>query len=364
MSLALIMGTRPNFMKVAPVARELDKNDIGYELIHTGQHYDLNMSQAFFASLDLGKPHHDLGIGSGSDNYQTAKTMLELEKIFSESRPELVVVVGDANSTLSGALCAARMGVPVAHIEAGLRSFDRSMPEETNRILTDALSELLFTSCEDANHNLMREGIDGDKIFFVGNVMIDTLVYLMPEIVNSTILDELGLEGKEYMYVTLHRPSNVDARERLVEIAAALESVGGTGLKMVFPVHPRTRQRLEDFGLWARFEKVKNLMLLEPLGYVESMAATRSARLVLTDSGGLQEETTYLGVPCLTLRPNTERPITIRIGTNVLLDRGPSVITAAVDAVLECGETQREIPDLWDGNTAGRIVEIIIDYLD
>ncbi|MDY6794612.1 MAG: UDP-N-acetylglucosamine 2-epimerase (non-hydrolyzing) [Actinomycetota bacterium] len=363
LKIALIVGARPNFIKIAPIVRELEERRMDYTLIHTGQHYDFEMSETFFASLGLREPDYYIGIGSGTNNYQTAKAMLGLEGVLDETGPDLVVVVGDVNSTLAGALSAVKLGIEVAHVEAGLRSFDRSMPEEINRVLTDAISDLLFTSCEDADENLAREGISRDKIFFVGNIMIDTLVDLMPEIRRSTILEEFGLKRGEYAFVTLHRPSNVDARETLAEIAGALESIGGMGLRIVFPVHPRTRRRIGDFGLTGRFDGIQNLILLDPLGYVESMAATYSARLVLTDSGGLQEETTYLGIPCLTLRPNTERPVTIRIGTNVLLDKGPSMIPSAMSTILEGGEIPHRIPDLWDGNTAKRIIETVIDRL-
>ncbi|RJP32326.1 MAG: UDP-N-acetylglucosamine 2-epimerase (non-hydrolyzing) [Actinobacteria bacterium] len=363
MSLALVVGARPNFVKIAPIARELERGGIDYTLIHTGQHYDHGLSRSFFEDLGLAEPDRNLGVGSGTRDYQITSAVRGLEGVFSEKRPELVVVVGDVNSTLAGAMCASGMGIPAAHVEAGMRSFDLSMPEEINRIRTDALCGLLFTSCDDAGENLAREGVGEERIFFVGNVMIDTLVAMMPEIERCAVLDALGLEPGGYAYVTLHRPGNVDDAEKLKEIAAALDFIGGTGLDVVFPVHPRTRKRLEESALSQRFAAVTNLRQLEPLGYIQSMAATRSARFVLTDSGGLQEETTWLGVPCLTLRPNTERPVTVRVGTNVLLDAGPSMIPAAVTRVLEGGGPRGRIPELWDGRTAARIVQTIKDYL-
>lgn len=363
MKIALVAGARPNFMKIAPMIKELDREEIENYIIHTGQHYDFEMSGIFFSSFNLRAPNYNLGIGSGTNNYQTAKAMLGLEKIYHELEPDLVIVVGDVNSTLAGALTAAKMGIKVAHIESGLRSYDRTMPEEINRIMTDAVSELLFTSCKDANVNLQREGIGKEKIYFVGNIMIDTLVTLMPEIDESEILKDLDCEHMEYAYVTLHRPSNVDDKEVLIKIAETIRQIGDAGIRTVFPVHPRTMRSIEDFELTKKFNELREIKLIKPLGYIESIAAMRSARFVLTDSGGVQEETTYLGVPCLTLRPNTERPITIEQGTNILLDKGPSMIMEEVAKILEQGGKEGKIPELWDGNTAKRIVRIINDRL-
>jgi UDP-N-acetylglucosamine 2-epimerase (non-hydrolysing) len=359
LTIALVAGARPNFMKIAPLVWELNKQDEDYKLIHTGQHYDINMSKVFFGQLSLPEPDYYLGVGSGTHAYQTATAMLGLEKAFLETDPRIVVVVGDVNSTLAGALAAAKLEIPIAHIEAGLRSFDRNMPEEINRILTDALCELLFTTCVDANTNLRREGIAEERIFFVGNTMIDTLMSMMEEICRSPIVKDLGLSRTPYLFITIHRPSNVDNPSTLAKIIAAFEELSDMGLKMVFPVHPRTRSSLEKHGLYKRLEAIKGSLLTEPLQYVDSMAIMRSAQLVLTDSGGLQEETTFLGVPCLTLRPNTERPVTITEGTNILLDKGPGMIPEEVKRILGGEVKTGRVPELWEGRAAQRIVPIL-----
>jgi len=320
---------------------------------------DFNMSEIFVNQLSLPEPDYYLGVGSGTHTYQTAEAMLGIEKVLSEINPDLTIVVGDVNSTLAGALAAIKSGIPVAHVEAGLRSYDRSMPEEINRLLTDAVSGHLFTTCEDANKNLRREGIVESKIHFVGNVMIDTLLALMEQVEQSTILKEINVNHQEYMYITLHRPTNVDDPHTLKEIAKALEEVSKVGIKMVFPIHPRTRENIERFKLQSDFQGIQGMIVSEPIGYVDSIALARSAKLVLTDSGGLQEETTFLDVPCLTLRPNTERPVTITQGTNILLDKGPTMITSEVEKIVNGNVKKGEIPELWDGKSAKRIVEII-----
>ena len=359
MSIALVGGARPNFMKIVPIVRQLEKRGLPYKLIHTGQHYDYNMSKIFFEQLSLPEPDYYLGVGSGTHTFQTAKAMLELEKAYGEIQPDLVVVVGDVNSTLAGALAAVKSGIPAAHVEAGLRSFDRTMPEEINRLLTDAICDLLFTTCEDADINLRKEGVPEEKIHFVGNTMIDTLIGLMGEIDKSTIVKDLGLQEGRYVYITLHRPSNVDDPNKLSAIAEALNDISDKGLKMVFPLHPRTRQSMEDFNLSKEFVAIPGLLMTDPVSYNDSIALARSAAVVLTDSGGLQEETTFLGVPCLTLRPNTERPVTITKGTNTLLDEGPAMIPAEIEKVLR-GEIKRGMaPALWDGKAAERIAAII-----
>jgi UDP-N-acetylglucosamine 2-epimerase (non-hydrolysing) len=350
-------------MKIAPIVRELDKRGLPYRLIHTGQHYDYNMSKIFFEQLSLPEPDYYLGVGSGTHTFQTAKAMLGLEKAFGEIQPDIVVVVGDVNSTLAGALAAVKSGIPAAHVEAGLRSFDRTMPEEINRLLTDAICDLLFTTCEDANKNLLKEGVPEEKIHFVGNTMIDTLVGLMGEIEKSTIVRDLGLQEERYVYVTLHRPSNVDDPMQLAAIAEALSKINDKGLQMVLPLHPRTKQRMGEFNLADRFMSIHGLMMTDPVSYNDSIALARSSMAVLTDSGGLQEETTFLGVPCLTLRPNTERPVTINEGTNTLLDKGAVMVPTEIEKILR-GETKRgRIPALWDGKAASRIVAVIEDCL-
>lgn len=364
MTIALVAGARPNFIKIAPITKELNKQAIPYKLIHTGQHYDYNMSKVFFEQLSLPEPDYYLGVGSGTHTFQTAKAMMELETAYSEIEPSLVLVVGDVNSTLAGALTAVKSGVPAAHVEAGLRSFDRTMPEEINRLLTDAISDLLFTTCEDGNNNLFREGVAREKIHLVGNTMIDTLINLTGEIKKSTILERLGLVEGQFAYITLHRPSNVDNHKRLDEIVEALEKVSEMGLGMLFPMHPRTRQNIERFGLSGRFNAIDRLTTLEPLNYIDSIALTRSSRLVITDSGGLQEETTSLQVPCLTLRPNTERPITISEGSNILLNEGPDMIPTEVEKILRGEMKTGRTPELWDGKAAERIVDICKSFLD
>lgn len=355
----LVAGARPNFMKIAPIIRKLEERGLRHKLVHTGQHYDYEMSKIFFEELSLPDPDYYLGVGSGSHTYQTAQAMLGLEKVYEELKPQLVVVVGDVNSTLAGALAAAKSGIPVAHVEAGLRSFDRTMPEEINRILTDVLSDYLFTTCREADDNLIREGVPREKIYFVGNVMIDTLIMLMKPIKDSSVVKKLGLVNESFIYMTLHRPSNVDNPLCLQKIAEAMKEVVEMGFRVVFSLHPRTRHNLVEYGLLDSFSSIPGLILTQPMSYTDSIALVRSSKLVITDSGGLQEETTFLGVPCLTLRPNTERPITITEGTNVLLDKGPQMIPNEVKKILQGRAKKGRIPELWDGNAAERIVTII-----
>jgi UDP-N-acetylglucosamine 2-epimerase (non-hydrolysing) len=351
-----IVGARPNFMKVAPIMAEMAKCQDAFRqvLVHTGQHYDDPMSRFFFD--DLGMPLADeyLNVGSGTHAAQTAQVMLAFEPALLKHEPDWVFVVGDVNSTLACALVCSKLGVPVAHVEAGLRSWDRSMPEEINRLLTDQIADLLFTPSQDADANLLREGIPPHKIHFVGNVMIDSLVKMLPKALASPLLADLGLAKGGYVLVTLHRPNNVDNPETLKEILWALESIGRR-VPVIFPLHPRTRKNIEQFGL-----KVSGVRLLEPLGYLDFLCLTHSAGLVLTDSGGIQEETTYLGVPCLTVRPTTERPVTVEIGTNRLVESRREAIMQAVEEV-ELGERGKgQVPPLWDGNTSGRIVRVML----
>lgn len=356
-----VVGARPNFVKIAPIYMEMAKHpEIGQVLVHTGQHYDREMSSIFFEEFGLPEPHFNLEVGSGSHGQQTARVMMELEPLLEERRPDWLVVVGDVNSTVAAALVAAKLGIRLAHVEAGLRSFDRTMPEEINRLLTDQLADLLLTPSPDGDQNLLREGIDPSKIAFVGNVMIDTLVRLQPRSRErwSGLRDTLGIDG-EYGLVTLHRPGNVDRPDTLAEILGALKELGRR-MPMLFPIHPRTRRRIEEFGL--DVPDGGGLRLMDPLGYIDFMALTGHARLVLTDSGGIQEETTYLGIPCLTVRPNTERPITITQGTNQLVESRTDAIMSAADAVLDgSGQATPGRPDLWDGATAGRIVAALTD---
>jgi UDP-N-acetylglucosamine 2-epimerase (non-hydrolysing) len=353
-----VVGARPNFMKAAPIVSEMRKWPGVFEqiLVHTGQHYDDNMSRAFFEDLELPQPDVQLGIGSGTHSEQTARILIALEREILRWTPDLVVVVGDVNSTLAAALVCAKLGVLVAHVEAGLRSFDRAMPEEINRILTDQVSDFLFTTEASAERNLRREGIEPDKIHFVGNVMIDSLVTALPKAERSTVLSELGLAARQYAVLTLHRPSNVDDPATLDAILLALERLS-QNLPTVFPVHPRTRKRLSD-----RTHRANELRMIDPLGYLDFLKLVSNARVVLTDSGGLQEETTYLGIPCLTLRSSTERPITVEVGTNRLVASQTAAIESAAREVLGGAarvSTQTKPPPLWDGRAAQRIVDVL-----
>ena len=354
MRVANVVGARPNFMKMAPVIAEMRRRGLSQELIHTGQHYDANVSEVFFRELGLPEPDVYLGIGSDSQARQTARIMMALEEVWLERLPTLVVVAGDVNSTLAAALVAAKLSIPVAHVEAGLRSFDRTMPEEINRMVTDRLSELLFTTEESANENLRAEGTPPEQIHFAGNCMIDTLERHLGAAVARRPWRQFGLEPGGYALVTLHRPSNVDQPPTLAALVAVLNELSAR-LPMLFPVHPRTEKRLSEYGIAA----APTLRLCEPLPYLAFLGLMAKARCVLTDSGGIQEETTALGVPCLTLRPNTERPVTVTHGTNRLVGSDPAAIRAAFEAVLEEGPRQVPRPPLWDGAASRRIVDVI-----
>jgi UDP-N-acetylglucosamine 2-epimerase (non-hydrolysing) len=359
MHLMSVVGARPNFVKIAPLFMEVAQRPDVFQqtLVHTGQHYDREMSEVFFQEFGLPEPHFNLGVGSGSHGRQTAKVMLELEALLEEQEPDWLVVVGDVNSTLAAALVASKMGIRTAHVEAGLRSFDRTMPEEVNRLLTDQIADLLLTPSRDGDENLAREGVPGDRIAFVGNVMIDTLERLRPRVEKRwpELRGAMGLEDG-YVLVTLHRPSNVDHSDTLAEVLGALWQLGRER-PVVFPIHPRTLRRIEEFGL--TIPDGSDLRLIDPLGYIDFMSLTAHASLVLTDSGGVQEETTYLGVPCLTARPNTERPITIEQGTNRLVDSTMDAIVAAAGQVFEGGPYEPGRPELWDGSAAVRIIDEI-----
>ena len=351
-----VVGARPNYMKIAPIMAEMAKHPQTFQqvLVHTGQHYDQNMSDVFFRDLNLPHPDIDLGIGSGTHATQTAHIILAFDQVVQEWAPDWVVVVGDTNSTLACALVGAKLDIKVAHVEAGLRSWDRTMPEEINRILTDAIADLLFTPSRDANANLLREGIPNTKVFFVGNVMIDTLVRFRSQALKSSILNKLNLKPKDYIVVTLHRPSNVDNCETLRGICRALSQLARHRL-VVFPVHPRTRARITEFGLNG---EITGLKVTQPLGYLDFLCLTTNSLLVLTDSGGLQEETTFLGIPCLTLRENTERPITVTQGTNEVIGVRPEVIVAEALAQLGKPQAMPKAPELWDGRAGQRIVNV------
>ncbi len=345
-----IVGARPNFMKVAPVLAALKKREnVTQTLVHTGQHYDVNMSDVFFQQLGIPAPDVNLAVGSGSHAKQASEIMTRFEPVLIERRPDLVLVYGDVNSTVATALVCSKLGVRVGHVEAGLRSFDRTMPEEINRLVTDQLSDLLFTPSEDGDENLRREGIPAEKIFRVGNVMIDSLVRLLPEARKTRVANF----PDRYALVTLHRPANVDDSSALKGILASLLAVSRE-LAVVFPAHPRTRQRIADFGF-----DTGQFLVLDPLPYVDFLGLQSRAAVVITDSGGIQEETTYLGIPCLTVRENTERPITVSAGTNVLVGRDPKKLSAELSRVLAGKSKKGTTPPLWDGHAGERIADIL-----
>lgn len=357
----LIAGARPNFMKIAPLYHALVKEPwCAPVIVHTGQHYDANMSAAFFRDLDLPDPHHSLGIGSGTHSEQTAGVMVAYEALCMAQRPDWTIVVGDVNSTMACTLAAKKLHIRVAHLEAGLRSFDLSMPEEVNRLVTDALCDFLWTPSPDADANLQREGVPADRIERAGNMMIDALEMMRPRIVAVRMAERLGQAG-QYGLVTLHRPSNVDDPAKLAAIAEALIAISAR-LPLVFPIHPRTSARLRAAGLLERLQANAAIRLLEPLGYVDFMSLLIGAAVAITDSGGIQEESTYLGIPCLTLRENTERPITVAQGTNKLMRI--EGLQTEVERVMTGRRDGHRCPDLWDGRTAGRVVRSLHDALD
>jgi UDP-N-acetylglucosamine 2-epimerase (non-hydrolysing) len=353
-----IVGARPNFMKVAPVMNALKtRKHVVQTLVHTGQHYDANMSDVFFEQLGIPAPDVNLAVGSGTHARQTAEIMTRFEPVLLDRKPDIVLVYGDVNSTVATALVSAKLGVRVGHVEAGLRSFDRTMPEEINRLLTDQLADMLFTPSEDGDFNLRKEGIPAEKIFRVGNVMIDSLVKLLPA---ARRQNQNGLPARfahryaeRYALVTLHRPANVDDGAVLKRILQSLLEVS-QDLSVIFPAHPRTRKRIADFGLHA-----DQLQILDPVPYLEFLGMQSRATVVITDSGGIQEETTYLGIPCLTLRENTERPVTVSLGTNVLVGRDPEKLRAELSRVLAGQAKKGTIPPLWDGHAGERIAALL-----
>ncbi len=384
----LVAAARPNFMKIAPLIRAIDKHNdalssslpaISYLLVHTGQHYDVNMSDSFFKDLNLPEPDVHLGVGSGNHGEQTGKVLIEFEKVLLRQGPELVIVVGDVNSTVACSLAAVKLHIPVAHVEAGLRSFDRSMPEEINRILTDAISEYLFTPSPDGDENLLKEGIPSQKIFLVGDIMVDSLLFNLEQAKKTDILERLGLRRKsltdhsqpttDYCLLTLHRPSNVDNKESLSRILGALAKVSSS-IPILFPAHPRTRKMINKFNLQSYFVDLtndelpitnKSIYLANPFGYLDFLNLMAHAKVVLTDSGGIQEETTVLNIPCITLRDTTERPITLSEGTNVLVKDDPQKIVQEVEMILAGQGRKGQCPNIWDGHTAERIVKILAE---
>lgn len=367
--LACIVGARPNFMKMAPLLRALKAYpQITITLVHTGQHYDEKLSTVFFDELGIKEPDVHLEVGSGKHGAQTARILERFEEVLErgtvEGKPyDRVVVVGDVNSTMAATLAAVKSGVPVAHVEAGLRSFDRTMPEEINRLVTDSLADMLFVSEPAGMENLRREGHPESHLHLVGNVMIDTLLWLLPQAKSRDTLRENGLTPGEFGVVTLHRPSNVDEPDKLSQLVDVLEKTSER-LRLVFPIHPRTQQRLERFGLADRLAAAKGILQLPPAGYLDFLAMTSQARLIITDSGGLQEESTTLGIPCLTMRANTERPITVEQGTSTLVDNDYAKLLQCVDAVLDGTYKRGCRPSLWDGCAANRIAKLLAQAID
>ena len=387
MKIVLVAGARPNFMKIAPIIRAVKKYNARHKtpkfkvcLVHTGQHYDLRMSKIFFKDLEIPQPDIYLGVGSGSHGEQTAKVMIAFEKVLFGEKPDLVMVVGDVNSTLAAALCAAKLHIPLAHVEAGLRSYDRMMPEEINRVVVDVLSDYLFTPSSDADENLKKEGISLEKIFLVGDVMVDTLLKFKVKSSKLKVLERLNLRKKEYALLTLHRPSNVDSKENFLKILEAVKEISRR-IPIVFPVHPRTKKNMEKFGITPTHpspikregfrifhpsptggegKREGGIFLIEPLGYLEFLKLMMESRFVMTDSGGMQEETTVLNIPCLTLRETTERPITIKEGTNTLVGNDTKKIIKEAEKILDGREKKSgHIPFFWDGKAAERIVAVI-----
>ena len=384
----LVAAARPNFMKIAPLIRaihahnEVNGGNIYPFLVHTGQHYDVNMSHYFFKDLKIPDPDVNLGVGSGNHGEQTGKVLIEFEKVLMQEKPDLVIVVGDVNSTVACSLAATKLHIPVAHVEAGLRSFDRRMPEEINRILTDAISDYLFTPSPDGDENLLKEGIPPEKVFLVGDIMVDSLLFNLELARKSSILDRLGLrknssadhrplttDYSDYCLLTLHRPGNVDNKESLSRILGALAKAGSK-IPILFPVHPRTRKRIEVFGFQHYCIDITDnelpitnngIFLASPFGYLDFLNLMAHAKFVLTDSGGIQQETTVLDIPCITLRDTTERPITLSEGTNVLVKNDPKRIVEEVEKILAGQGRKGSCPGIWDGHTAGRIINILAE---
>ena len=363
MKIISVVGARPNFMKIAPIYRaikskcKLGVNGFEHLICHTGQHYDEKMSKIFFEELELPKPDFYLGVGSGSHAEQTANIMIEFEKVLLKEKPELIIVVGDVNSTIACSLTAIKLGIKIAHVEAGLRSFDRSMPEEINRILTDSISDYLFVTEKSGLNNLKREGISDEKVFFVGHVMIDSLIRYITKSDDSLILEKYNLNKNNYILVTMHRPSNVDNKNRLSLLLEFLNKISEQK-KVLFPIHPRTKNNIEKFSL--SMHNNGKLLLTEPIGYLDFISLLKNAEIILTDSGGIQEESTFLGVQCITLRTSTERPITVEIGTNHLVGDNFGEAENIVKEIISGNKKKGTIPELWDGKAADRIVEILL----
>jgi len=357
-----VVGARPNFVKISPIHKAFQKykSEINHLICHTGQHFDKNMSKVFFEELQMPEPDFYLGISGGSHAQQTARIMIEFEKVLLDEKPDLVIVPGDVNSTLASSLVASKLHIPIAHVESGLRSFDRMMPEEINRILTDVIADMLFVTEESAIKNLSNEGIDSDKVFFTGNVMIDSLVNYLPEIEKSTVLNNNNLEQGNYILATFHRPSNVDNPDNLVKIITTLNDLS-KHCQVLFPAHPRTRKKMNELGLIDKVEAT--VKITEPIGYIDFLSLTKNAKLVITDSGGIQEETTFMGVQCITVRNSTERPVTVSLGTNQIVGEDFKKLFSVANEILRGRIKKGKIPDLWDGKAAERIAEIVANTL-
>lgn len=365
MKIICVVGARPNFMKVAPLQRVFDQHgSIQSKIVHTGQHYDERMSDIFFNQLELPKPDYYLGVGSGSHSVVTAKIMIAFEAIVLDEKPDLVIVVGDVNSTLACALVAKKMNVKLAHVEAGLRSGDRGMPEEINRILTDSISDFMFVTEQSGMVHLAKEGVAQEKVFFVGNVMIDSLCFYLEKASKLNILENLGIAPKAYVLMTMHRPSNVDAKQQLQAVVELIKKVSQR-LTIILPLHPRTRNKLQQHDLLESLTQIENLKLLEPQGYLEFLHLMKHSALIITDSGGIQEESTFLKIPCLTIRDTTERPVTITLGTNELIpELNIKFINDRVEQLLENEQEESTIPPFWDGRSAERILNTILDLFN
>lgn len=363
MKVISVVGARPNFMKVAPLHKAFQKKaaDLQSMIVHTGQHFDEKMSDVFFRQLSLPVPDYFLGVGQGSYTELTAKIMLAFEPILLREKPDLVIVVGDVTSTLACALTTQRMGIPLAHVEAGLRSFDRSMPEEINRILTDQLSDFLFTTEPSAREHLQKENIPVEKIHFTGNCMIDSLIQYEHLTSDPQLPQRWSVEKDGYILMTMHRPSNVDSPQGLEKILNIIGGISESGLQILFPVHPRTRSKIKEFGLEQKFKSCRHLILTEPLGYLDFINLMRYCKLIITDSGGIQEESTYLKLPCITFRRTTERPVTVQKGSNTLIpDLDPRITLDTVDQILDGRYKKAQIPELWDGKAAERICDVLL----
>ena len=360
MKIIHVVGARPNFIKVAPVRAELaNRGGVNQIIVHTGQHYDAFMSDVFFRQLEIPDPDYNLGVGSTSHARQTAEIMIGLEPVIQKNDPDLVLVYGDVNSTVAAALVCSKLQVPIGHVEAGLRSFDRTMPEEINRMLTDRLADFLFTPSRDGDENLLHEGIASEQIHFVGNVMIDTLVRLLPRVGRPALLEQLSLNKHPYVLVTLHRPSNVDDPVELRKILVTINTIADK-INVIFPVHPRTRQMMRELEI-ACFPP--RLHFVASVGYVEFLGLQKQAVFVITDSGGVQEETTFLGVPCLTVRENTERPVTVKMGTNILVGRDMEMLITEASRILAGRSKTGTVPPLWDGRASERIADVIVSKI-